>query len=486
MTRTRVLFLSLGLLLLGAGLRWPSLGLPLDRDEGEFASLAWLWSSGHGVPYLDYLEQKPPATLGLHAVAQAAFADGVEGLRYLSQFWTALTVLLLGLLLLHWGRERDDSHRWERGAWVAGLLAALLFSSSRTQSLAANTEGWLALPLALAFTLAFGGPYRGRRAVAVGAALGLASLFKQPVLVGLLFIPWAARPGEGRLLRAVAWSSLGAGLVWALAWACFALNGAGAALLNCTWAYNQAYVAGGWAGALGRAVGLARWLAPELGGAVLLAAYGWWRLGPGRLRRALGAWMGIALVLLTVAGRFYPHYTVGLLAPLALLGGAAFALPATRGQAFLRGSLLGLALLGWLYANGALWVERDPARRSYQIFGVEHFAAAPAAAVKIDAVCPADKPLFIWGDEAELYYLARRAPASRFLYTYPFTGEAPPWPDGAAELRAALGRSDLGAAVMSKALDALDPLQMEVQSLLQQRFDADPSVRPYLIGKPRP
>lgn len=486
MTRNRVLLLSLGLLLLGAGLRWPSLGLPLDRDEGEFASLAWLWSSGHGVPYRDYVEQKPPATLGIHAVAQAVVDDGVQGLRSISQYWTALTVLLLGLLLLRWGREREDAARWERGAWVAGGLAALLFSASRTQSLAANTETWLSLPVGMALALAFGGPYRGLRAAGAGAALGLASLFKQPALAGLLFVPWAAQPGEGRLLRAVGWTALGAWLVWAAAWAVFALEGAGTPLLNCTWAYNQAYVAGGWDGALGRAYGLLRWLRPELGGAALLAAFGWWRLGPSRLRRALGAWLGIALALLGASGRFYPHYAIGLLAPLALLGGVAFALPVSRGQALLRGLLLATALLGWLYANGALWVQRDPAQRSYHLYGLEHFAAAPAAAAKIQAICPPEKPIFVWGDEAQLYYLSRRAPASRFLYTYPFTGEAPPWPDGAAELRAALGRADLGAAVMSKALDANDPLQMEIQSQLQQRFEADPSVRPYLIGKPRP
>jgi hypothetical protein len=145
-----------------------------------------------------------------------------------------------------------------------------------------------------------------------------------------------------------------------------------------------------------------------------------------------------------------------------------------------------LAGAGWLYANGALWTERDGGKRSYHIYGLEHFAAAPAAAARLQALCPPDQPVFLWGDEAQLYYLAKRVPASRFLFSYPFTGEAPPWPGGAAELRAAFSRPDLGAAVQSKPLDARDPLQMEIQSHLEQRFEADYSVRPYVIGKPRP
>jgi hypothetical protein len=469
------------LVLLGAGLRWPSLDLPLDRDEGEFASLAWLWSSGHGLPYRDYLEQKPPATLGLHSVAQAVFSDGVSGLRFLSQWWIALTILGLGLWLLRRGRAFRPAWHWERGAWITGLLAALLLSASRTQSLTANTETWLSLPVLLALSLVW-----EERWVAAGAAIGLASLFKQPLLAGVLLLPWAAQPGDGRLLRVVLRCGVGALLVWAAAWALFAAQGGGTAFLFCTWGYNQAYVAGGWSDAWQRAAGLGLWLLPELGGTALLAVLGWLALGPGRLRRLLGAWLGLGLVLLSVSGRFYPHYAIGLLAPLALLAGAAWAAPGGRGGTWLRGVASAGALLGWLYCNAALWATPDPAQRSYHVFGLEQFAAAPAAAARIQALCPEDKPLFLWGDEAELFYLARRAPASRFLFSYPFTGEAPPWPGGENELRAAISRPDLGSAVVSKAFDARDPLQMEIQSLIEQRFIADDSVRPYLIGKARP
>jgi hypothetical protein len=482
--------LCLTLPLVAALLRWPSLDLPLDRDEGEYATLAWLWQDGHGLPYRDWLQQKPPAAIGINAVAQSLFSDGVLGLRWVSLLWTAFTVLALGLWMLRMARRQalagpDAAAAALRAAWLAGLLAAFLLSSSRTQSIGANTEAWLILPLIAALSLAFGGAPSPARWLAAGAFVGVASLFKQPVLAGVLILPWAVRPGAGRLLGAVAWTTAGALLPWALVIALFAPQGGALALLECTWAYNQGYLLQGLDDAWRRAFGLGRWLAPELGAPAFLAVLGWRRLGPGPWRRALGAWLGLSALLL-VSGRFYPHYTIGLLAPLAALAALAWTGLLGRGQRALRAGLLLLAAGGWAYSNGALWSAQDGGERSFQVFGISHFAAAPAAAGLIQRSSTPDKPIFIWGDEPQLYYLSRRVPASRFLYSYPFTGEAPPWPDGARQLRASLHSPWVGAVVLAKPLDARDPLQMEILDVFQSRFEPDHSVPPYIIGRPLP
>lgn len=484
MRRGRLLLLALALLGAAAALRWPSLDLPLDRDEGEYASLAWLWSDGHGLPYRDWLQQKPPASIGVNAVAQAVFADGLRGLRWVSLAWVAATVLALGLLLLQLLRlDPQARHSPVLAALGAGAIAALLLSASRTQSLGANTESWLSLPLIAAFSVAWGGTLGPGRLLAAGALIGVASLFKQPVLAAVLILPWALRPGEGRLLPTVAWTSLGALLPWALVTALFASQGGALALLNCTWAYNQGYVAQGWSGALGRGWGVLRWLGPELGAVAALASLGAWGLSAGPLRRALLAWLGLGLLLFVVGGRFYPHYAIGLLAPLAALAGLALAQPGRRA---LRGGLAALGFAGWLYCNAQLWAAPDGGARSVHLFGLSNFAAAPQAAARLQAISTPDKPLFIWGDEPQLYYLAKRVPATRFLYTYPFTGEAPAWPDGPRELRAALHSPWIGAAVLAKPLDARDPLQMEIEQVLQERFDPDNSVPPFILGRPKP
>lgn len=483
MTRRSFLWLCAGLLVFGAALRAPSLSLPLDRDEGEYASLAWLWSSGQGLPYRDWVEQKPPAGIGVNAVAQAVFADGVRGLRWVSLLWTALTVLALGLLVLGLLRRcASDPSGALRAAALAGLLAALLLSSARTQSLAANTEAWVSLPLIAALWLCFVAEGGWARYAAAGLLLGIASLFKQPLLAGALILPLAAA-AAGRRSWACAASLAAALMPWFALVLSFALRGAADDLLYCTWGYNGAYISGAWAAAWAPGLGLARRLLPELGGSALLAAWGWHRLGAGPLRRAMGAWLGVALILLLASPRFYPHYAIGLLAPVAALAGLAFAGPSNAWVRWGRGGILALALLGWGVCNAPLWSAPDGAARSRLIYGLDNFAQAPKAAEWIRNHSRPQQRLFVWGDEAELYYLSQRAPASRFLFTYPFTGEAPPWLHGADDLRRGLHAPGVGVAVLAKPLDPNDPLQAEIMMTLSARFDGDASVPPYILGR---
>jgi hypothetical protein len=107
---------------------------------------------------------------------------------------------------------------------------------------------------------------------------------------------------------------------------------------------------------------------------------------------------------------------------------------------------------------------------------------APAAAARLRELCPPSSNLFIWGDEAELYYLAQRRPATRFLFTYPFTGEAPPWPDGQGEMLAGLMDYNTGAAVMSKPLDPGDPFQKNLLDGLRQQYVPEAGVPGFLLG----
>ncbi|HXC62954.1 MAG TPA: hypothetical protein VNZ67_01285, partial [bacterium] len=147
-----------GAALLAALLRLPALRLLLDRDEGEFATLAWLWRAGKGTPYRDWIEQKPPLALLPHWLAQACFsADPVLGLRWISLAWSSATVLAAFGLVLALGRAgrlggrlRLTPSRLTLAAGLGALLAALLANQVRSQAVAANTETWQTLPLVAA------------------------------------------------------------------------------------------------------------------------------------------------------------------------------------------------------------------------------------------------------------------------------------------------------------------------------------------------
>src|SRR5258708_8510235 len=91
-------------------------------------------------------------------------------------------------------------------------------------------------------------------------------------------------------------------------------------------------------------------------------------------------------------------------------------------------------MLSFAAGNAPLWAASDGLQRSQRLFGVTCFAQAPRTAEAIDAHTPENSRILVWGSEAEIYFLSRRLPASRFLFHYPFTAEAPPLPGGGADL----------------------------------------------------
>jgi 4-amino-4-deoxy-L-arabinose transferase-like glycosyltransferase len=482
-------------------LRLASLNLFLDRDEGEYATLAWLWRSGAGVPYRDYLEQKPPLSVGMNALAQALSSDGVFGLRCLSWIWGVATVVALYALVeamarrgrMGWRLQRDIRLRTAL-AGCGAFVAAALLSDARTQSLAANTETWQTLPLLGALALLFLPEPRDlkpRNYVGAGVLIGVAALFKQTAGFAVFLLPLACQERKGRLLPSVAWTVLGALAPWAGAWEIFHLNGAGLDFLQCLLVYDRAYALQSWVGAAGRAVGLGMYLAPLLAPLGWLAFLGWRALGRDRGSRAwLGAWLGVGFCGAAAAGRYYPHYVIPLLAPLALLGvlgvaGLKTAAPGwskRRAPRALRWVLAAAFALSYLLIDGPLWTAPSGRERTWTVYHVRSFVQAPLAAERLRQRCPEEEKLFVWGNEAELFYLAQRRPATRFLFVYPFTGEAPVWPGGEDELLNGLMGPGTGAAAVSQPLDPSDPLQREVTAGLRAQYDADSSIHAFILG----
>src|SRR5262245_47637340 len=171
---------------LTAVLRLPLLDLPLERDEGGYAYIAWRLELGE-LPYRDWFDQKPPGIFWAYASAAALPVDPVVAIRLVAALFSAAT----GVALLFVARRFVD-----RG-WALGAAAFFVFLSAdpRLQGPVANTERFMLLPLVFAHLLflRFAREDLGGRwaPLAIGALLGLATSFKQVAAVDLLFFAGA-------------------------------------------------------------------------------------------------------------------------------------------------------------------------------------------------------------------------------------------------------------------------------------------------------
>ncbi|MCW5827781.1 MAG: hypothetical protein KIT79_00555 [Deltaproteobacteria bacterium] len=418
-------FLGLTLLILVAT-RFPSMLAPLmDSDEAVRAVGARILLAG-GVPYLDFIDNKPPLTWFLFALV----GGSVTGGRILAGLFSWLTALLVGEMLA--------------GA-AAGLkrLATvfyLLFSAAWLDRhfLTANTEVFMNLPLAAALVLAVrernGLKDAAANGLAVGALFALAVLARPTALFAALAVAgvWlvaAGLAGEGRL-RIVIVRSAGAAAggigVLGLGYAGFHLAGAGHEFLY--WSF----LSGGDIGATSnRGLDGFRRMATSLLPWVASAALLWAALvvstaeilrrwhdsvrQPDRLLLAAVSW--ITIVPCAFGGRWRGHYFLQFLpslVPLAavfantILNRDSFTPPRSSGRrpALVMAGALVPALAALVVNSSNLATGSIDRRIGEDVLGLsEHW--------KRDI--PRQGTVFVWGYATGAYYLSGRMPASRYI-----------------------------------------------------------------------
>jgi hypothetical protein len=150
---------------------------------------------------------------------------------------------------------------------------------------------------------------------------------------------------------------------------------------------------------------------------------------------------------------------------------------------WLRAAWLLLFVPGFVRSNAGLWSAEDGAERSFRQFGIPNFAQAGKAADALQAHTEEGSKILVWGSEAEIYFLSRRAPASRFLFHYPFSGEAPAWPGQEEEWLQAMEAPTTSAVLLAQGLERQDPFQKKMGILLQKNYSLRADLAPgMLIG----
>jgi hypothetical protein len=397
------------LALLALATRAAGFARPLwSGDEATYSALA-VRLLGGALPYRSAVDHKPPGIVLLYALVYAA--AGPWRLVWV-RLAAILAVAATGLVLSAAARRLDLGG----SAWVGPLyvLASAVGLPGDVQT--ANTELFLNLPLALAMLLAAG---RGRRApaafAAAGALVALAALFRYQAALALLAFPAAAVASplcsRARALRLLALLG-GFGAVWAAVLSTLAALGVWEAFCFWGWHFNFRYMAAITLGEAARAALISTALVASCWSPLLVAL----ALRPRRAPPLVVAWLAAMLMAVIPGGRFFPHYFLMALPPLALLAGPS--LEALVGQGG-RGRLLLTALFGMLLlaAMAASWTWsrlRDGLAWHEAVYG--------EVARWIDARSGADETIFVWGN-SPLYFHAARRPATRFVFCNYLTGK---------------------------------------------------------------
>ncbi|HSQ97017.1 MAG TPA: glycosyltransferase family 39 protein [Croceibacterium sp.] len=400
----------LALIALTAFIRLPALLFPgpID-DEGVYSVVANAMLSG-GMPYRDAIERKPPFLFDVYAGVFGAFGEyNWLALHLVALLWVLLT--MAGLYAI--GRRLFDRR--------AGLLAALAYSILQPwatyKNLAFNGEVLMNLPLAWAYALALrpGGARPGRPAIAAaGVLLASAFLLKQPAAIAavpvglyLLFLPgsWRGRVGDAALLSVAFAATLGA--VALALWRegilaeAFYWTITDHSIPHVFWRHAAEHTALFALFALPLLAPLAAWR-------TLARA---WQGQRAAFALALG-WLAVSAVGAAAGARFYPHYYIQLIPPLAVLAAPVYAGAATRSGARWLSPRFAAAWLG-LAALVSLGVQ------AVQLAGVPRHSEM---ARYVSAHSAASDPLFVWGQAPWLYLDARRPSATRHVATFALTG----------------------------------------------------------------
>jgi hypothetical protein len=431
--RIQTILFAVGLLLVIAAVRIPLLPIPLERDEGEYAYIAWRLGYNE-LPYRDWVDQKPPAVFYIYQLALSLPFEPIRAIHFAGLVFAATSACALFFLGL-----RFMDRFW---AWLGAALFALLGADPLVQGTAANTEIFMLCPLIFSQIAFLAAAAKNQRNVLLmvlaGALTGIAFMFKQVAIVNW-FLLVAAYPifarGEKRwrsVVSFIACSAAGLLMLLGLVLLHFWRHGGLPEFVDNVFTHNLEYIGGIGAPArleycwgtltiLARTQGIV-WVFAVAGLVGLLTS------GRAKWSLFLGGWLITSIIGVSASGYFFPHYFQQLLPPLALAGAAGAEwfdaiklwkiIPVWCRRAALSLILVVLpAITLWPFL-----FTYTPAEAVREIYPGNFFADMPEFAQRIKNVTPPEARVFIFGAEPELLFYAHRPSATRYIFLFPLYG----------------------------------------------------------------
>jgi hypothetical protein len=431
--RIQTILIAAGLLLIIAAVRIPLLPIPLERDEGEYAYIAWRLGYNE-LPYRDWVDQKPPAVFYAYRLALNLPFEPVRAIHFVGLVFAAASTCALFFLGL-----RFMDRFW---ASLGAALFALLGADPLVQGTGANTEIFMLCPLIFSQIAFFAAAAKNQRnvwlMVLAGALTGIAVMFKQVAIVNWFLLAvaypiFARREKRWRsAISFIACSAAGLLMVLGLVLLYFWRHGGLHEFVDNAFTHNLEYISGVGASARleycwGTLTILARtqsivWVFAAVGLAGLLTS------GKARWSFFLAAWLITSLIGVCASGYFFPHYFLQLLPPLAMAAATGAERIATikSWRIFPSWSRrIAVVLILALLPAITLWpflFTYAPAEAVRKIYPGNFFAEMPELARRIENVTPPEGCVFIFGAEPELLFYAHRRSATRYIFLFPLYG----------------------------------------------------------------
>ncbi len=435
------------------GLRLHAFDLPLETDESNYAYIAGRLLEGDRL-YIDVWDHQPFGVFALFAGVIAIFGDSPDVFR-----WLAVAFSLLSLVLIH-AIVRLCAGRG--AALAATLIFAIASSDPGTAGEGCNREIYMNTLILAAWFCALRSTARpGWMTFASGCALAVGSSIKTIVAVHWVFLAvwigiaaWRRDAGESRvrsILTSLALFAAAPAILWIGAFAYFAATARLGEFVDAVFLFNLSY-SGQSEAFLSRFV---RFFTPEkhpfifdsawplwVGGAAGLA----WLIVEVAVRRRLHA---LAVVLLVIGSyvatclpaRFWPHYYYLLIPALVISLSVALAsltewvahlfrdggrdleiriIPPrlnTRVTRLLRrgvvGSAFAIVLLGLAVTEYRSYLSQPPFGITVTRYNSRDFWGR-AHGENVRRITEPDDTVFVFGNEAEIYYYSKRRCASRY------------------------------------------------------------------------
>lgn len=400
-------------------------GLPLERDEGEYAYAGQLILAGIA-PYKLAYTMKFPGTAAAYAVLMSIFGESTTGIHIGLMLTNALTVGVIFLL----GRYLFGE--------IPGTAAAAAYSvlslMPHVLGTAAHATHFVVL-FGVAGTLLLVHALDRRSMGALSASgllFGIAVLMKQSGLFfavfGAVYVLFRHYQARSKIFGVVPDGTLFVlGAIAPFAITCFVLWSAGVFQQFWFWTINYAVKYGSqvslaegvriFSGHIGGTLGTAWpiWAIALIGLVCCVAAR---KL---RERAALLITFAVLSVLAVCPGFYFrPHYFIQLLPAASLLVGAAIAAACRRSDQLCFGAIVLFALcLGWpLWSEADFFFQRPVPEANRMINGTNPFPEAIKIGDYIRANSVPNDTIAVLGSEPEIYFYADRRSATGYIYTY--------------------------------------------------------------------